>query len=380
MRTMKLASAFFLAAFTFDSARGETKKQQFKDSIDTFAGTTIGNIEITKATYLKVSYLAKAPGSGKVVEQGLPAYHVKKISYADIPIKYRQGLGRIKTGDFVEAVRRIKVGMAEPKVRPWVQPHGKFHIGVAYQAKGSYADAIRAYQLYMKDHPDNFYIPQAIEAIAISHTKLGGADNFGKAQASFKSLTKFGEVWTMRSREGEAEVLEARGDHAGAAKAYGTIIKSVRLMKQSDQKKFRSVLARSYRGIGKNLLASNKGAEAVAKYQELINYCKLAKYPAGMAIAYNGIGDYMKLNGKYEDAALSFLRTSILYGQGQEKEDARALFGAAECFDHLFKNEKADRARKKELRARSLQLFKEVKDKYPATEYGRKAIGFAPPN
>jgi tetratricopeptide (TPR) repeat protein len=298
-----------------------------------------------------------------------------------MPIKYRQGLGRIKTGDFDEAIRRIKVGMAALKVRAWLQPHGKYHIGVAYQAKGSYSDAIKAYLKHMKDHPDDYYIPKSIEAIAVSYTKLGGADNFGKAQASFKSLTRYGEVWTMCSREGEAEVLQARGDHTGAAKAFGTIIKSIRLMKQSDQKKFRSVLARSYKGIGKNLLASNRGPEAVAKYQELINYCKLAKFPAGMAIAYNGIGDSMKLNGKYEDAALSFLRTSILYGQGQEKEDARALFGAAECFDQLFKKEpKENKSRKKELRARSLQLFKEVKDKYPATEYGRKAIDFAPPD
>jgi len=375
--TLKLASAVFLAAFTFDSVLAESR--QFKDSIDTVAGSTIGNIEITKATYQKISYLAKAPGSGKVVEQGLPAYQVKKISYADIPLKYRQGIGRIKTGDFDEAVIRMRVGMSHSKVRTWIQPHGKFHIGVVYQAKGNYLEAIQAYHALIKDHPDDYYIPQAHEAIAISHTKLGGADNLGKAQAFFKSLTKFGEVWTMRSREGEAEVLEAKGDHVSASNSYGTIIKSIRLMKQTDQKKFRDVLARSYKGIGKNLLASKKGDQAVAKYRELISYCKLAKFPKGMAIAYNGLGDYMKLNAKYEDAALSFLRTSILYGQGQENEDARALFGAAECFDQLFQKE-PEKSRKKELRARSLQLYKEVRDKYPATEHGRKAMQFAPPN
>jgi tetratricopeptide (TPR) repeat protein len=373
---LKLAPAFFLAAFMLDSVHSETKK--FKDSIDTFQGSTIGNIEITKATYEKISYLAKAPGSGKVVEQGLPTYQVKDLTYADTPLKYSQGLGRIKTGDFDEAVVRLKVGMDDSKVRDWVKPHGKFHIGVAYQAKGHYQVAIDSYHTLLSDHPDDYYIPQAIEAIAVCHSKLGGADNFSKAQASFKSLTKFGEVWTMRSREGEAEVLEAKGDYDGAANAYGTIIKSVRLMKETDQKKFRDVLARSYKGIGKNYIASKKGSEALAKYRELISYCNLAKFPEGMAIAYNGIGDYLKLNGKYEDAALSYLRTSILYGQGQENEDARALFGAAQCFNQLYKT--AEKSEKRELRSRSLELFKEVKTKYPATEYGRKAIEFAPPN
>ncbi|MDA1141948.1 MAG: tetratricopeptide repeat protein [Planctomycetota bacterium] len=373
---MKIAAALFLAALMLDSVHSETQK--FKDSINTLAGSTIGNVEITNATHEKISYLAKPPGGGAIVTQALPTYLVKDLTYDDMPLNYRQGLSRIKTAEFDEAIRRIKLGMEDQEVRSWIQPHGKYHLGVAYQTKGSYLEAIKYYHTLIKDHPDDYYVPQAYEAIAVSHIRLGGADNFDKALTSFKVLPQFGELWAMRSREGEAEVLEAKKDHDGAADAYANIIKSVRLMKQSDQKKFQEVLARSYRGIGKNLIASNKGPEAEAKYEELISYCKLAKFPEGMAIAYNGLGDYMKMNGKYEDAALAFLRTSILYGQGQENEDARALFGAAECFNQLFLKATV-KSEKEEFRARSLQLFKEVKDKYPATEQGQKAIQFAPP-
>ncbi|MBI2191953.1 MAG: tetratricopeptide repeat protein [Planctomycetes bacterium] len=369
-----IAGSLVLALLAGTWVRGEA----FLDTIVMKGGGTFPEkVAVIKETYREVTYYNE-----RLPKQSQPYDRMQEIKHGDEPREYQGGMIKMSKQRYEDAIQDLQKASAEAesgKVREWIHQYTKFYIARCYQMVDRYKEGVEAYQLLLSKHPETIFLPQAHEALGQCYQGLGGESNFQEALKAFRKLPEFGPEWALRSQRGEAQVLEARKNFDAAAEKYREIIKQA-----SADKQFQNVVNLAYDGLGRSLLKAEKIRDAVQTFNDLKGVAEKVKgvrgvpetaYGEGMAIACNGLGDCMFKLGRFEDAALQYLRVTILYPEEAENQTARAVFQAARCFEQLSRQAAIPKDKQKLWTDRYRELLSEVISKYPDSPSGKEAKG-----
>jgi len=345
---------------------GAAYAQKVEDNVVLESGSSFDKVTVTLESYENVTFIL-----GGTNRQSLPYDRIKRIEHGDEPTYYRRGIAKMAAGEYDEAIDSFNKARQDKKVRAWIHPYSMFRIAQTLALAEKHEAAIAAFEALLKEHPNNVFLPQAHEEIGNCYLRMGD-EHSEKAITAYRKLIRFGDTGALKSYQGEARVLEGRGDFAAAERKYREVIAKVGNSRDS---RFIEVINTCYKGVGRCLLAADKGASAAKEYGSFRRYCLQTGNKAGLAIVHNGLGDCERKAGNFEAAILQYLRVNILYGEVPE-EDARAIFYAATCYENLVRTSdlpKEERYKKQEWSTRSIELFREVKNKYPSTVYGKQA-------
>lgn len=327
------------------------------DTIHLNDGTKIDNVRVLKESLAAVEYRVPKVSAPQKVESS----KIRSIAYSSTPPEYRDALAKLEEGA-LDLAAGYFLAVAEDEDAPkHVQADARMQCADALNENGNLKEAIEAYDLLLKEHPDTRHLARAL---------------LGRAKAQFRSL-KFDEAKqgfdTLKS-EAEAKSLGER--YAFEADFYLLWITQQQGKAAEAIKGYEALLARaggSYKGIankcavrlGRAQFEAGKVEEAKARFQEIIasrldmddrdvaaeafigrGRCLfteaqgLADRADKLAVANDKArSDSARQDATeaYRAARLDFLRVVVSYPDVQSAQ-AEAYYWAAQCYLNLGEN------------------------------------------
>lgn len=354
---MRLTLSLMVALLAAGVLAGVSSAGEITDTIK--RESSVIKCTVTEETYERVAY--RSVGVTGEVKQ----CEVIGIEWGDRSSDFIAAETSRLRGTWDDALAKYERALKNPLGRRfYVEPYCLYYIGICNQRLGDLSEAEQSLLKVVNGHKKAKFFPHANIALGEICLVRG---QFTKAAEYFTVVANsvdpdtgrpiFCTDLTYRAKVGNAAALIGTKSYGKALSDLGTLIAELdaidpgmaadaRLLKAEALVKDRKVEegTKAYAElIDKSIKAMNGGDEE-ARLNMLIARC------------YNGLGDAHLLgNGeeRQSEALMEYLRVVAVFGPNVEFEYARALAGAAMCFDAIGQKDRAK------------ELVGELKSSYP---------------
>jgi tetratricopeptide (TPR) repeat protein len=330
------------------------------DEIVLFKGDMIADVTVTNETYEGLTYKKK----GIPAEQPLAAAKVKEVRYTTSKKSkfYSFGEDALAAGDLPKAIEFFKTAAASAK--NWEKQYSLFQVAELLRRMNKLEDAIKAYNELLTAVPKTRFFGDCYERIAMCQRALKKVDEAKATYEQLKgqvTLKNLGQRWELLADFRLLEI-EERNDSKKALTGYQEL--------QAKAAEFPDVANMARLRVGYVMIQQGQIDKARKFFEDIVKD-RQASDTAIVAGAYNGLGSTYISKEKpsaeeYDQALFLFFRTIFHYGSelaGTELR-AEALYKGAVCL--------AARAGENNQK-RATQLFKQCKDEFPTSEWGKLA-------
>jgi tetratricopeptide (TPR) repeat protein len=296
------------------------------------------------------SILCKIVGSSPLkvdVEQGanaerkeIPVNQIDTIYYSEEPASLKSAKNNILAGRDEEALNLLSRLKTDASSRRELREDIEFYTALAsahmaVEGAGNIVDAGRAMTAFIKNYPNSYHYFQACQVVG----ELFAANrSYAQAEEYYAKLAK--APWPdYRMRAGVAigHALLENGKFPEALDAFEKVLANA-----ADDPLSRAQNRAAVLGKAAVLVAMKKPDEATALANSFLNGAD-PEDSAGMARAYNVLGNALRQQGKTKEAILAFLHVDLLYPTPPDAH-AEALYNLARLWDDLHKTDRAARA------------------------------------
>jgi len=323
-------------------------------------------IKVVKETFSDVEYQMQGLPPLK-----LPASDVERIIYHRMPEDYRQGVQSMEEGYYDDAIRDLRNAIEKGSGYPWIEQNALYRIALCHLMHGQNADAVKTFRELLTQVPTTRFLPQAYNGIIQGTFQDKGKEaeaqimkTIGSFEASIKkhrldkSWAYVPRYWMLRLKDAKGEDISAQAEKLSqdAATENPAIANKAKIL------------------IGFNLLQTDP--VKAKRFFETVR-SKAGEKDFGIrAGAYAGLGLCIYKSGSEDDpstfkkAREYLLRAVVLadkYPDQVEREVAvQALFHAGRCFFILRKSGPLNSRYARD-------IYREIIDNYPGSEWARKA-------
>lgn len=343
------------------------------DTIYLTDGTSLDEVSILDETLLQVVYREK----GKSAEKTVDPDTVLRVEYRRMPALLDEGNAFLADDEIVsclenyeEWIAGILSGENKKDRQSWAPAYAMRRVLDINMTLGDLPAVVEAADKLIAERPDSRHVPGAFLAKAEALRLLGEDDQARKAISDFRDLIDrkaLSDLWRL-----EAELAEILNDKSLKGTARRDKLITVGTTAGA---KYPVVRNRARVAEGESYIESNpKNFEkARAVFQEIAD--DPTADDATLAGAYTGLGDCLfqqaadKVNAQEDaddelrGALLNYLRVVVVY-EDQTRYVSKAMFFAGTVFD-LMDDEAA--------RAAAYKMYKQLKTRYPASEWAQKA-------
>lgn len=295
-----------------------------------------------------------------------PRADVQEFSYTTEPDALAEGLDRIATGSYAQALGAFQAVLQDPEARDVFKLEARYQIGRCYVAVGNVARATAHYAQWPE--VNSRYTPEVLRILAEIHT---GNNAFGKAREAYAKIGALAgatEEMKLRAQLGDArvDIAERKFDGAEAtakriAAAAGTKpgLASVRTFALALQ-------GESIRRAGDKdrLPQAQATLEGAAANLDGVDQSQ-------RAYLFSTLGDVLYAQGKLEEARFPYARVFCLYAD-EPGYVANALQNCGQCFLDLSGRAK-DQAAKDDLLIKGMKLLGDCAGRYRGYAAAREA-------
>lgn len=274
------------------------------------------------------------------VDRTFEVKDIRKVTFSDEPAELRTARDRVEAGQFEDALGDLNK-IDATNLGAAVKQDVEFYKAVcmaklALTAGGDKAAAGKQMNAFITTNPNSFHYFEAVEMVGDLLMAVG---NYAVAATYYSKLSA--APWPdykMKAAVLEANSLAAAGKYAEALPKYQEIINSgLNTPEALVQKNHARV------GSGVCFAATGQHEQGIALIEDLI----AKNDPNDMALfgrAYNALGACYQKSGKPKDALLAYLHTDVLF-YGDPEAHAEALFNLAKLWAEVNKSDRAVRAR-----------------------------------
>ncbi len=353
-------------------AAPSAQAQEILDSIHQIGDSTVQG-EIVKETFKEVVY-----SLGQGVKSAVANEKIKPggVEYADKPSRFDEALAKTRANDpgAIELWEKVMKECDSKQARMIFKQHAYYHAAESASAQGNSAKAVELLNGMLTEFPESMYFIEGFNMMADNFLANGkpdqAIDTAKKAAAKAKDAgmpeAKLYELDLIKGRALEAmkKFDEAKNEYKNLA---GKASRTPNLA-------FRAKL-----GVARCCLAVANFTEAESLLNEI---SEKAEDQTVLAGAYNGLGDCNKIKAEKEanvdhlrKALMSYMRGVVQYlpaKGGDPFEHARALYGAAACFEKLKDTQPTPEGKGRYFNF-AHRLYQECRDTYPGTKLGDEA-------
>jgi len=323
------------------------------------SGSKLSEIKISEVTYEGMKWANKLGGRGLVRFN-----KIASATFDNSPWEYERGRDAFKEGRYEDAIKDFRKAIKGSSDDIWVDQYCLWRIARSQLRLGQAKAAGKTLQALLDwGHKKTRYLPDAL--ITRGRIALNSGDKAGALKA-FKKLSALAQVEDSRLDRkfyflGQAWLAKTYLVSNQSAKA----LELFRDLRGTTQTSYPSVYLLSTIGEGQALTRTKEYNLARPLFIEAIE--KAGQNRAVLAQAYNGIGETYYSAGTNEDlhiALKAFLKVILLF-DAQTAELPKALWHASKCFGKLRGSSKAWAARSRELR-------RELRERFPQSSWARK--------
>lgn len=263
----------------------------------------------------------------------VPADQVVAVRYDGQPASMALAESREAGGQLAEAADLYRKAAGEVAAKPLVKQAAQFKqadltASLALADPARNAEAVALLDAFLKAVPAGRQTASALETLARLQLQKGDYTRVDRTIADLAKLPRGAE----RAGLLKARVAARRGDHAAAVDRLDRLVKSAP-EGSPIQREARLAHAES-------LAALKKTSEAEAEILGVIKALP-AEDVAAQSVAYNTLGDCLRLAGRPKDALLAYLHTDVLYAKDKEQHP-RALAQISHLWRELKRDDRAD--------------------------------------
>lgn len=303
-------------------------------------------VVVAKETFEQVIYYYGMDTSQ--TPQKLDSRKVVRIERDKIPLDYQTAESYFESGSFQRAIEAYQNGLRN---KDWTRQHCLYKIAFCYVQLNKHADAIKAYQVLLKEFPDTWYQADTAWDLAQCYQKLNQWDRAAQYYNQAKTLypkRNLNSPRILESQYQQAFCTEKKGGAAAAIPLYQAVLKqSSRQPEINQMAQLR--LASCYfqtknEKQGKQILL--QVLKEVSPDQKNL-----------LAEIYVRLGQSFFQERKLQEALLCYMRVILIYPEEREANQA-AFQGAIYCMDLLKKENPEYAARASQLRQLQQQKFR----------------------
>jgi tetratricopeptide (TPR) repeat protein len=324
------------------------------DTIHMQDGSRLENVRVLKESLKEVEYRVARVS----VPQTMEAAKVRSIEYSSTPSEYKEGLTKLEEGALGLAAGYFLAAAEDEEVSRHVRADARVRQADALNENGDLQQAIEAYDLLLREHPDTRHLARALLGRGKALLRAQRVDEARQAFETLKSEATakgLGERYALEAEFHLLWILQQQGKGEQAVKGYEALLDRA---------------GGSYQGIankcsvrlGRAKLEAGRLDEAKALFQDIIDSrlemdardvaaesfigrgrCRFAEAQAAMdkAEALAVANDKVKADAvrgdaqeAWRDARLDFLRVVVSYPDVQSAQ-AEAMYWAAQCYLNL---------------------------------------------
>jgi tetratricopeptide (TPR) repeat protein len=324
------------------------------DTIHMQDGSRLENVRVLKESLKEVEYRVARVSAPQTME----AAKVRSIEYSSTPSEYKEGLAKLEEGALGLAAGYFLAAAEDEEVIRHVRADARVRQADALNENGDLQQAIEAYDLLLREHPDTRHLARALLGRGKALLRAQRVDEARQAFETLKSESTakgLGERYALEAEFHLLWILQQQGKGEQAVKGYEALLERA---------------GGSYQGIankcsvrlGRAKLEAGRLDEAKALFQDIIDSrlemdardvaaesfigrgrCRFAEAQAAMdkAEALAVANDKVKADAvrgdaqeAWRDARLDFLRVVVSYPDVQSAQ-AEAMYWAAQCYLNL---------------------------------------------
>jgi tetratricopeptide (TPR) repeat protein len=287
-------------------------------------------------------------------KQTIPVNEVRKVTLTDEPNELEKAREFIRSGNFNGAVDELKKIKPDPSMRPIVKQDVEYYtaFAVAKQAlegSGDKRSAGALLKTFIDNNGGSFHYFEACETFGDLAVSVGGFEAGAKYYALLANAPW--PDYKMKSYIYEGRALLATEKYAEALQKYEAVIGSeVNTPEARAQKQMATV------GKAVCLANTGKGEDGLKLLDEIIQNGDPNTDKVLFSRVYNAQGACHLKAGRNKDALLAYLHTHLLYPNDSETH-AEALYNLVKLWTDAGKQD------------RSVAVRKLLTDKYPGSRW-----------
>ncbi len=347
-----------------DAAAAEDPRMP--DTITRRDGSRVRQITVTEATTEHVAYRAFQERQAEI--QTVPSREVVEIGWGDAR-QFAQAIRQVEDGEWERALALIERGV-EPEPRSfWYQPYRAVILGRILLETGKAEESLEKFDVVLDEHPNSFYVLEAIQAKARAHRELGQHE---QAIETYRKMAEHGPLWELVALEGQAEAHlivenqeEAMGIYERLVNDIGQTLRNPGDL-EHDLDQVRNIYQRALVGKGQVLVDLGRADDATRWIDSIED--RITERANRLRL-YMALGDlHFEAGRRAEDetekkvnlnqAVLSYMRVYILYPEAR-RERPKAMFGAATASVEIGGPAARTRARR---------LYRELIENFPDSD------------
>ncbi len=336
------------------------------DSITRRDGSRIRQITVTEATTEHVTYRPHRERDADT--ETIPFRDVQEIGWGDAR-HFAQAVRAVEEGEWERALNILERGV-EPEPRDfWYQPYRAVIHGRILLETGQAEESLEKFDVVLDEHPNSFYVLEAIQTKARAHRVLGQHE---QAVEAYQRMTDYGPLWELVGLEGQAEVHLSSDNKDEAVAIYERLVEDIGQTLRDpgdlehDIDQVSNIYQRALVGKGQALVDLGRAEDAARWIDNVEDRITERANRLGL---YMALGDLHFEHGRNADdeaekklhlkkSVLSYMRIYILYPEAS-KERPKAMFGAATASVEIGDSTARSRARR---------LYRELIENYPDSD------------
>lgn len=320
------------------------------------------NIEVTDENYDYVYFRFTNVNISQ--KQHVDTSSVEKVFYQDTPPAYIDASNAMANGNYADAIQRFERIATNSSLKDWVRMYALWDMATVYgRGVGDLPNAVATWERLQKQFPKSRFVPDAIISSGKALINLGKADEAKSKFLELQRLPGLAESQKMLAKYYVIYIKQKQGEASGNKMLLNQALNEYKelLSQVENDSNLKQVATLARLGVGDCLLALEQYGEAQDYFQKIADS---GTEKAVLAGAYNGLGRCYLAKRQWKDALIAFLRTVVLYDEVPE-QTAMALVLAGDSYAYLRSGD--------DWRDRAKGLYRECMQKFPGTEYARKA-------
>jgi len=317
-------------------------------SLVLFLGATAGaDSVITKdnkpvrGTIEKMSPTEVVIEASNGLSHDIPVSQIMRIRYEPAPDGLEDAMKNMDAGKYGKAQKALEAINSGSIERQWVEAEIDYLKALSaselvFAGIGAPKNAAILMNTFLTDHPQNYHFYSANETMGDLALAAGQPENalkfYERAKAPWADSDQRLELAVARS-------LIAQKKYAEAIAKYQTVLDSGLQGPEADRYRMEATL-----GKAAALAANGQGSQGIGLVKEVILSAENSDKTIH-ARAYNALGDCYRVMDQPKDAVIQYLHTDTLYFQDPALH-AESLARLAQLWEKLEKPERAARSRK----------------------------------
>jgi tetratricopeptide (TPR) repeat protein len=262
----------------------------------------------------------------------VPADQIVSIRYDGQPASMALAETNESGGQLAKAADLYKKAAGEASGKPFVEQAAQFKAAevtadLALADPAKVAEAIGLLDAFARNYPNSRHTLAVLETLARLQLQKGDYAGVDKTLAALSKAPQGAD----RGAVLRAKVSAKKGDHAAAIAELDRLIKAA---PDDSVRKREARLAKA-----ESLAGLKQYAEAEAEVRAIIK--SLPAEDVAQSVAYNTLGDCLRVAGRPKDALIAYLHTDELYSKDKEQHP-RALAQIVQLWRELKRDDRAD--------------------------------------